>query len=216
MATTETVPGAAFVPNVLERGDYRIISEIIENSSSVLDLGCGEGDLLAWLVGRKSVKARGVEISPEKVRRCVEQGLSVYQGDISQGLADYPDQCFDYVILSQTLQVVTDPLKVLYEMMRVGRQAIVAFPNFGHWSVRLTLLWSGRAPRTKQLPYEWYNSPNIHFLTVTDFEELLREKNFQIDKAFFVHGDRQVSLLPNLLAGSAVYLLRSREISIPA
>ena len=209
MATAKAVPGAEFVPEVLGRGDYRIISEIINERSSVLDLGCGEGDLLDWLVEHKGVKARGVEIAPEKVRRCVELGLSVYQGDISQGLADYPDRCFDYVILSQTLQVVREPLAVLHEMMRVGRRVIVAFPNFGHWSVRLGLLWSGRAPRTRHLPYAWYNSPNIHFLTITDFEELAREENFQVEKAFFVEGGRRVRLLPNLLADSAVYLLCS-------
>jgi methionine biosynthesis protein MetW len=208
MATAEAIPGATFVPDVLRRGDHRIIGEIIDDKSSVLDLGCGEGDLLAWLEERKSVKARGVEISPEKVRRCVEQGLSVYQGDLSQGLADYPDKCFDYVILSQTLQVVSEPLNVLYEMLRVGRQAIVAFPNFGHWSVRLSLLWSGRAPRTKHLPYEWYNSPNIHVLTVTDFEQMVDEQGITVDKAFFVRGGRQVRVVPNLRADSAVYLLR--------
>lgn len=208
MATAEAIPGAAFVPDVLRRGDHRIIGEIIDDKSSVLDLGCGEGDLLAWLEERKSVKARGVEISPEKVRRCVEQGLSVYQGDMSQGLADYPDKCFDYVILSQTLQVVSEPLNVLHEMLRVGRQAIVAFPNFGHWSVRLSLLWSGRAPRTDHLPYEWYNSPNIHVLTVTDFEQMVGEQGITVDKAFFVRGGKQVRVVPNLRADSAVYLLR--------
>ena len=208
MATAEAIPGAAFVPDVLRRGDHRIIGEIIDDKSSVLDLGCGEGDLLAWLEERKSVKARGVEISPEKVRRCVEQGLSVYQGDMSQGLADYPDKCFDYVILSQTLQVVSEPLNVLHEMLRVGRHAIVAFPNFGHWSVRLSLLWSGRAPRTKHLPYEWYNSPNIHVLTVTDFEQMVGEQGITVDKAFFVRGGKQVRVVPNLRADSAVYLLR--------
>ena len=138
----------------------------------VLDLGCGEGELLEWLAENKGVDARGVEISGAKVQRAIARGVSVFQGDIDEGLADYPDQAFDYVILSQTLQETRHPRKVLREMLRVGRRAIVAFPNFGHWRVRLSMLFSGRAPRTTLFPYEWYESPNIHFLTVHDFEEL--------------------------------------------
>ncbi|HYM13440.1 MAG TPA: methionine biosynthesis protein MetW, partial [Bryobacterales bacterium] len=160
------------VRQLLGRSDYAIISELVEPGSKVLDLGCGEGGLLAWLVENKGVTARGVEISPALVQRCIAQGLSVYQGDIDTGLADYPDRCFDFVILSQTLQETRRPLDVLREMLRVGRRVIVAFPNFGHWAMRLSMLATGRAPKTKLFPYEWYNSPNIHFLTVEDFEEL--------------------------------------------
>ena len=140
----------------------------------MLDVGCGEGELLHWLALHKGVDARGVEIVGSKVQRAIARGVSVYQGDIDQGLADYPDHAFDYVILSQTLQEVRKPLKVLKEMLRVGRRAIVAFPNFGHWTVRLAHLWSGRAPRTKLFPHDWYDSPNIHFLTIHDFEALAR------------------------------------------
>ncbi|MDE0108042.1 MAG: methionine biosynthesis protein MetW [Bryobacterales bacterium] len=197
----------ATVPELLAREDHRIIADMIGETSTVLDLGCGEGDLLAWLARHKRVEARGVEIAPEKVRRCVELGLSVYQGDINQGLADYPDACFDYVILSQTLQVVQHPLELMREMRRVGRRIVVAFPNFGHWSVRLSLLCTGRAPRTGHLPYQWYDSPNIRVLTILDFEDLLRQEGLGAEQSCFLRRGRRVASQPNLLADSAIYLL---------
>lgn len=203
----EAAEGLSLVPELLAREDYRIIEAMIGDSARVLDLGCGEGDLLAWLVRRKGVQARGVEIAQDKVRRCVERGLSVYQGDINKGLADYPDRCFDYVILSQTLQVVQRPVDVLREMMRVGHRVIVAFPNFGHWSVRMSLLCSGRAPRTRHLPYSWYDSPNIRLLTVLDFEGLLRRERLRAEQAYFLRGAKQIRVWPNVRADSAVYLL---------
>src|SRR3954462_15849816 len=137
----------AFVHELLGRSDYAIISEIVDPKSRVLDLGCGEGELLESMAKNKCVDARGVELSGEKVQRAIERGVSVFQCDIDQALADYPDQAFDYAILSQTLQETFHPRKVLQEMLRVGRRAIVAFPNFGHWSVWLSMLLSGRAPR---------------------------------------------------------------------
>jgi len=208
METLEAQP-SAFVPEVLGRRDYRIIGEIVDDGARVLDLGCGEGDLLAWLEQRKHAEARGVEISTEKVRKCVAQGLSVYQSDIDAGLADYPDHCFDFVILSQTLQEARKPQIVLREMVRVGHRAIVAFPNFGHWSVRLSLAWRGRAPKTGHLPYEWYETPNIHFVTIPDFEDLVHHEGLEIERSYFLRGDRQVTLRPSLLADSAVYLIRN-------
>jgi methionine biosynthesis protein MetW len=171
----------------------------------VLDLGCGEGELLEWLAKNKSVDARGVELSGAKVQRAIARGVSVFQCDIVQALADYPDQAFDYVILSQTLQETLKPRQVLREMLRVGRRAIVAFPNFGHWSVRLSMLWSGRAPRTKLFPYEWYESPNIHFLTVQDFEELARVEGLVIERRYYLAGSHPVRLFPNLMTEVAVY-----------
>ncbi len=195
------------VPESLQREDHRIISDLIEDSSQVLDLGCGEGDLLAWLERYKGVQARGVEIAPEKVRRCVELGLSVYQGDINIGLADYPDACFDYVILSQTLQVVRQPLELMREMRRVGRRIVVTFPNFGHWSVRLSLLRTGKAPRTGHLPYMWYDSPNIRVLTILDFEELLRKEGVHLEESRYLRRGKQITRFPNLWADSAIYLL---------
>jgi methionine biosynthesis protein MetW len=202
------VKSGPFVAEVLGRSDYAIISELITPGTRVLDLGCGEGELLAWLQENKDVEARGVEIVGARVQRAIARGVSVYQGDIDQGLADYPDGAFDYVILSQTLQEVRSPLKVLREMLRVGHRAIVAFPNFGHWSVRLEHLRSGRAPKTKLFPHEWYDSPNIHFLTVEDFESLARRESWAVERRLYLSANRRITVLPNLLAETAVFLVR--------
>jgi methionine biosynthesis protein MetW len=190
-----------------ERPDFHVIGEIIEPGSRVLDLGCGEGELLAWLVEHKRVLARGVEISPAQVRRAIARGVSVFQGDIDEGLADYPEKAFDYVILSQTLQETRSPLEVLREILRVGRRAIISFPNYGHWSVRLAMLLNGQAPKTKLFPYNWYDSPNIHFLSINDFEDLCREHRFPIERRYFLAGARHIKRLPNLVAQTAVFLL---------
>jgi methionine biosynthesis protein MetW len=198
----------AFVRELLGRSDYAIIGDIVEPGTKVLDLGCGGGELLEWLAENKGVEARGVEISGEKVRRAIARGVSAYQGDIDNGLADYPAQVFDYVILSQTLQETRHPRQVLAEMLRIGRRAIVAFPNFGHWRMRLSMLASGRAPRTKLFPYQWYESPNIHFLTVHDFEDLASVEGLTVERRYFLAGRRKVTLLPNLLAEVAVFLVR--------
>ncbi|MBV9443453.1 MAG: homoserine O-acetyltransferase, partial [Acidobacteriaceae bacterium] len=163
-------------PDIRTRPDYAMIAEMIEPGSHVLDLGCGEGDLLAWLRDMKHVKGQGIEIDPAKVSRAIGRGVSAYQSDIEQGLSDYPDNIFDVVVLSQTLQEMRYPLRVLHEMLRIGRHVIVAFPNFGHWTTRLTHLLSGRSPRTRLFPYHWYESPNLHFLTVHDFTVLCREQ----------------------------------------
>lgn len=198
----------SFVREVLGRSDYAIIGGLVEPNTKVLDLGCGDGQLLAWLAENKNVEGRGIEIDRQRVQQAIARGVSVYQGDIDQGLADYPDQAFDYVILGQTLQETRHPLGVLREMLRVGRRAIVTFPNFGHWSVRLAHLVSGRAPRTKLFPYSWYDSPNIHFLTVKDFEDLVKEQGWQVERKIFVSGHYLGSVLPNLMAEIAVFLVR--------
>ena len=190
-----------------ERPDFGVIGEIVQSGSRVLDLGCGEGELLAWLLANKNIVARGVEISAPKVRKAIARGVSAYQGDLDEGLADYPDHAFDYVILSQTLQETKAPLHVLREMLRVGKRAIVSFPNFGHWSVRKAMLLTGQAPKTKLFPYDWYNSPNIHFLSINDFEELCRDASLPISKRYFLSGPVRVSTMPNLLAQTAVFLL---------
>ena len=197
-----------FVQEVLGRSDYAIISDLIEPGTKVLDLGCGDGELLQWLAENKGVEGRGIEISGARVQRAISRGVSVYQGDIDQGLTNYPDQAFDYVILSQTLQETRHPLGVMREMLRVGRHAIVTFPNFGHWSVRLSHLFSGRAPKTKLFPHNWYDSPNIHFLTVKDFEELVKRENLVVERKIFVSGHYMGRLLPNLMAAVAVFLVR--------
>ncbi|MCC7236614.1 MAG: methionine biosynthesis protein MetW [Bryobacterales bacterium] len=196
------------VHDVLGRSDYAIIGDIVDPGSKVLDLGCGEGELLAWLVANKTVQARGVELSGPRVQRAIARGVSVYQGDIEQGLADYPDTAFDYVVLSQTLQETMRPLNVLREMLRVGRHGIVAFPNFGHWRVRWSHLVSGSSPRTPLFPHTWYDSPNIHFLTVQDFIDLAGKEGWTIERGIFLAGNRQVAAAPNLLAEIAVFLFR--------
>ena len=209
---TTIVPGVAkrkpFVGEVLGRSDYAIIGEIVEPMTRVLDLGCGEGELLEWLGENKSVEGRGVEINSGKVQRAIARGVSAYQGDIDEGLAGYPDGAFDYVILSQTLQETRRPLQVLREMLRVGRRAIVAFPNFGHWTVRLSMLRTGQAPKTALFPYEWYNSPNIHFLTVHDFEDLVMDEGLVMERRYFLSGHRRIGFLPNFRAEVAVFLVR--------
>ncbi len=197
-----------FVREVLGRSDYAIIGDLIEPNTSVLDLGCGEGELLEWLAANKNVTGRGVEIDGTRVQRAIARGVSAYQGDIDQGLADYPADSFDYVILSQTLQETRKPLAALREMLRVGRNAVVAFPNFGHWSVRISHLFSGRAPRTRIFPHAWYDSPNIHFFTVRDFEDLIAREGWKIERRYFLAGRHRGRLLANLMAEVAVYLVR--------
>jgi methionine biosynthesis protein MetW len=193
---------------LLGRSDYAIISELIEPDTRVLDLGCGEGELLDWLAQNKNVDARGVEISGARAQQAIARGVSVFHSDLEDALADLPDQAFDYVILSQTLQETREPLKVLRDMLRVGRRAIVAFPNFAHWSVRLAHLFTGRAPKTKLFPHDWFNSPNIHFLTVDDFESLAAAEKWTVERRIFLHGARTVGFLPNLMAEVAVFLIR--------
>jgi methionine biosynthesis protein MetW len=189
------------------RRDYAIIGELIEPGTRVLDLGCGEGELLAWLKEQKEVDGRGVEMTVTRVQKAIARGVSVYQGDLESALDDYPDKVFDYAILSQTLQETRDPLRVLRGMLRIGRRAIVAFPNFGHWTVRLAHLWNGRAPKTDLFPHDWYDSPNIHFLTVLDFEDLTHREGWCVERRIFLAGYRQVTLFPNLLAEVAVFLV---------
>ncbi len=197
-----------FVRELLGRSDYAIIGEIVQPASRVLDLGCGDGALLAWLAQNKAVNARGVELETGRVQQAITRGVSVYHGDIERCLKDYPDGAFDYVILSQTLQETRHPMDVLTEMLRIGRYAIVAFPNFGHWTVRLAHLWSGRAPKTKLFPHDWYNSPNIHFLTVQDFESLAAKENWKVERRYFLAGNRRIHTLPNLFAEVAVFLVK--------
>jgi len=206
--TATTPKRSGFVRELLGRSDYAIMGEIVEPKTRVLDLGCGEGELLQWLAENKGVDARGVEISGLKVQRAIARGVSVFQSDIDEGLADYPDQAFDYVILSQTLQETRHPRQVLREMLRVGRRGIVAFPNFGHWRMRLAMLLSGRAPRTPLFPYAWHESPNIHLLTIEDFEELARAEGWAIERRYFLARHRKVAIWPNLLAEVGVFLVR--------
>lgn len=193
---------------VLGRQDFAVISEWVTANSRVLDLGCGDGTLLTWLGQKKGCDARGVEIDKDLVRRAISRGASAYQGDIESGLKDYEDGVFDYVVLSQTLQQARQPLDLLREILRVGKHVIVGFPNFSHWSVRWSHLISGSSPRNELFPYEWYESPNIHFVSVKDFEMLAKREGWRIEKRAFLAGNRQVEAMPNLMAEIAVYQLR--------
>lgn len=165
------------------RLDLRLIADLVERGSRVLDVGCGDGALLAFLNGSRGVDGRGIEISQAGVNECVARGLSVIQGDADTDLAEYPDDSFDYVILSQTLQATREPKRVLEHLLRIGRRAIVSFPNFGHWRVRMSLLFKGRMPVTENLPYSWYDTPNIHFCTIRDFVTTTREIEAKVERA---------------------------------
>ena len=197
------------------RRDFAIIGELVEPGTRVLDLGCGEGELLAWLKEHKQVDARGVEFQSSRVQKAIARGVSVYQGDLETAVGDYPDKVFDYVILSQTLQETRYPLRVLRSMLRVGKRGIVAFPNFGHYGMRLSHLFEGRAPKTELFPHDWFDSPNIHFLTVHDFETLAEKEGWKLERRIFISGQRQVTMLPNLMAEIAVFLISGGSTSTP-
>ena len=176
----------------LLRPDLAIIAENVAPASRVLDVGCGDGALMAELRDRHGVDARGLELDPHNVALCVARGLSVMQGDADADLADYPDAAFDYAILSQTLQTTKRPDMVLDELLRVGRRAFVSFPNFAHWKVRASLLWNGRMPVTRLLPIAWYETPNIHHVTVRDFRLLVAEKGYRVEGEWFLSCDRRI------------------------
>lgn len=165
------------------RADHQLVAQMVDANTRVLDVGCGDGVLLDFLARKKGVDARGIELSRGGVAACVSKGLAVIQGDADTDLFDYPDDCFDYVILSQTLQATRQPRVVLEQMLRIGRNAIVSFPNFGHWRIRAHLLLNGRMPVTENLPDTWYNTPNIHFCTIRDFAELAHEIDARIVQA---------------------------------
>ena len=193
-------------PSPVHRYEFDIICEIIEDKSRVLDLGCDEGDLLNLLKQKRNIEGSGVEVAEEKVYHCISKGLSVHHGDIDQGLADFPDKSFDYVILSETLQEVRKPMLVFKEILRVGHKCIVSFPNFGHWSSRWQLLL-GRSPVTTKLPYQWYEGPNTQFLTIYDFIYFCNEMNYSLVHQFYLRNGKRISLLPNLMADTALFVI---------
>lgn len=196
------------------RIDYSVILDLIPAGSKILDLGCGDGSLLSQLVQAKGVTGRGIEISEEGVHACIAKGLTVLQGDIDGGLRDYPDRSFDYVILNQTIQAVKKPDVVLSEILRVGKKGVVGIPNFAFWRFRFFLLFNGRMPKTDFLPYEWYNTPNIHFCSVLDFDEYCGENAIAVERRICLSTERGGRVLrgvrPNLFAESAVYLLSKK------
>ncbi|MBU0687538.1 MAG: methionine biosynthesis protein MetW [Candidatus Margulisbacteria bacterium] len=189
--------------------DYNIIHEFVKPNSSVLDMGCGDGSLLESLIKEKNAKGLGLELSSEGINQCLKKGLPVLQVNIDKGLADFTDKSFDYVILNMTLQVVYNPLFVIREMIRVGKKAIVGFPNFGHYRLRLGLALTGRMPKSKTLPYEWYDTPNIRLMTVKDFKTMCKKNNINILKEIYLSdsGKNIPANLANLFASEGVFLL---------
>ncbi|HEX7074621.1 MAG TPA: methionine biosynthesis protein MetW [Hyphomicrobiaceae bacterium] len=202
---------------VTARVDHLLIAEMVTEGARVLDVGCGDGALLQLLVDTKGVDGRGIEIERERVNACVARGLSVIQGDADQDLDDYPDDAFDYAILSLTIQATLRPKAVLQNLLRIGRRAIVSFPNFGHWQVRTRLLFTGRMPQTENLPEPWYESPNAHLCTIRDFAELCTKVNATVERsAAFNAGGRQLSprvplTVQNIFGEKAVFLLKRRS-----
>ena len=196
------------------RPDLAAIAEMIPERARVLDVGCGDGALLEHLVRTKNVDGRGIELSQQNVNACVARGLAVVQGDADTDLAEYPSQVFDFVILSQTIQATEKPAQVLENLLRIGKRTAISLPNFGHWRIRLSLLFRGRMPRTRALTYQWYDTPNIHLCTLSDFIALAREKGAVIDRALALRREsvagemRPNSWGPNFLAQGAIFLLR--------
>jgi methionine biosynthesis protein MetW len=208
------LPPAAGTPRV----DHLLIARMVARGARVLDVGCGDGALLHLLAETQDVDGRGIEISRERVNACVARGLSVIQGDADRDLVDYPDDAFDYAILSLTIQATLRPKAVLESLLRIGRRAIVSFPNFGHWQVRGRLALTGRMPRTENLPEPWYETPNAHLCTITDFARLCQRIDAVVERAVaFNSSGRQLPptaplAVQNLLGEKAVFLLRRRSV----
>ena len=199
--------------NLSLRKDWVLIESLIDANSKVLDIGCGDGGLIAQLEKNIKAKTKGIEVSPHLAQNAIAQGFNVVQGNAEKDLNQYSNKSFDYVILSQTLQAMIQPKEILLELLRIGGKAIVSFPNFGHWTIRLQLLLLGKMPVTKGLPYAWYETPNIHFFTIKDFQNLCQKSNIIIEKGLaLTRGGKQVEISSglssaNLFTNEAIFLL---------
>ena len=178
------------------KNEFRVIADLIEKNTRVLDVGCADGVLMEFLKDNKNIDIRGLEISKDKVQKCIEKGLTVVEGNAEKDLKQFPDKSFDYVVLSQTLQAFLDPELVISELLRVGKKAIVTIPNFGYWKIRFHLLTKGTMPITKTLPDEWYNTPNLHMCTIKDFVSFVKSRNFKIFKSLALN-EKNVTLINN-------------------
>jgi methionine biosynthesis protein MetW len=187
--------------------EHKVISGWIGNGASVVDLGCGDGELLALLIKIKQVHAQGVELSEQAIHNCVTAGLSVFQQDIDTGLTEFADKSIDYVILNQTLQQVKKPDFAIKEALRVGKKVIVGFPNFCYITDRFQIFFNGKVPVTSSLPYEWYDTPNLHFLSIADFKEYCQKNQITVEDAAFISNNRKVRFLPNLFGEVGLFLL---------
>ncbi len=189
------------------RLDHQVICDLIEPNSKVLDLGCGDGTLLELLARKKNVRGTGIEIDEKAIYESVAKGLTVSHADIDSGLSDYSNKRFDYVILNESLQEVLHPQTVILEALRVGKKVIVGIPNFCHWLARIQIFFQGRVPVTKELPYEWFNTPNLRFLSLKDFRIFCNRNNIKILKEQGIAGQQLLSLRPNVFANTGIYLL---------
>jgi methionine biosynthesis protein MetW len=195
------------------KNEFKVIAELIEKDTRVLDVGCADGTLMKFLKDNKNIDIRGLELSKDKVQECIAKGLTVIEGNAEKDLKQFPEKSFDYVVLSQTLQAFLNPEVVMSELLRVGKKAIVTIPNFGYWKVRLHLLTKGTMPITKTLPDEWYNTPNLHMCSIKDFVYFVKSRNFKIFKSLALN-DQNVSLinntnlgLKNLFADLGIFLI---------
>jgi methionine biosynthesis protein MetW len=189
------------------RLDHRIISNWIWPGANALDLGCGDGELLSLLIQEKNVHAQGIEIDERAIYTCVAKGLTVLHEDIEDGLSGYPDDSIDFVVMNDSLQQVEKPDHVFKEALRVGKRLIIGFPNFSHYSSRFQILFGGKVPVTSSLPYQWYDTPNLHFLSISDFKDYCRLRSIKIEESAFVSKNRRVNFLPNLFAEQGLFLL---------
>ena len=193
--------------------EFKIISDLINENSHVLDVGCGDGILMEYLVKEKKVNIRGIEISKTKVQNCIAKGLTIIEGNAEEDLKQFPDKSFDYVVLSQTLQAFLNPEKVINELLRIGKQAIVTIPNFGYWKIRFHLLLKGTMPVTRTLPDEWYNTPNIHLCTIKDFVYFSKAKKFKLSKSIALRNNQLSYIkdgnlnLKNLSSNLGIFLI---------
>ncbi len=201
------MPGQRTMDHDSDKLEHRIILDWIAKDSSVLDLGCQEGELLSLIIKHKNARAHGIEIDEQAIYKCVALGLNVSHQDIDNGLSEYEDETFDYVILNQSLQQVRKPDAVLNESLRVGKEIVIGFPNFAYYKARYQIFFKGKTPVTLLLPYQWYETPNLHFLSISDFVEYCKRRDIKIKRTAFLNGASIVRVLPNLFAQTGMFLI---------